>query len=131
VDHLSVSDWWRLDAGINAMDKKTRIATGQIDLIPNQHLGNDPDFQASLRSTFLVTPDVDVSVGLRTVDDLPSPVVPGYTEIDARVAWRALPNLEFSVSADNVLHASHPEVGDVASRREVRRSVFGTVRWAY
>jgi iron complex outermembrane receptor protein len=126
-----VSERWWLDAGLNAMGKKTRIATGQVDLIPNQHLGNDPDFQASVRSTFFVRPDLDLSVALRTVDDLPSPVVPGYTEIDARMAWRALPNLEFAVSAENLLDESHPEVGDPASRREVRRSVFGTVRWSY
>lgn len=127
----TVNDWWRLDAGLNAMAKKTRIAVGQVDLIPNQHLGNDPDVQASLRSTWFATPDIDISIGLRTVDDLPSPIVPGYTEVDARVAWRVAPNLELAVSGDSLLKASHPEVGDPATRRQVRRSVFGTVRWTY
>jgi iron complex outermembrane receptor protein len=127
----SVNDRWRLDAGVNALGKKTRVATGQVDLIPNQHIGNDPDFQASVRSTLFVTEDLDLSVGLRTVGELPNPLVPAYTEIDARVAWRPLPNLEFAVSAGNLLDESHPEVGVAASRREVRRSVFGTVRWSY
>jgi iron complex outermembrane receptor protein len=126
-----VTDWLRLDAGVSAMEKKTRVAVGQVDLIPNQHIGNDPDVQASLRSTILVKPDMDLSVSLRTVGELPSPVVPAYTELDARFAWRALPNLELSLSGENLLDKSHPEVGDPASRRLVRRSIFGTVRWSY
>jgi iron complex outermembrane recepter protein len=126
-----ISEMWRLDAGVNAMGKRTRIAVGQVDLIPNQHLGNDPDVQAMLRSTVYITPKVDFTVGFRMVGDLPSPAVPEYTEMDARLAWRALPNVELSVSGENLLNESHPEVGDVATRREVRRSVFGTVRWVY
>ncbi len=126
-----MSDWWRLDAGVNAMGKKTRVAAGQVDLIPNQHIGNDPAFQGSLRSTVFVTSDVDLSVAVRAVDDLPDPAVPAYAELDLRVAWRALPNLELAVSGENLLHESHAEVGDLATRREVRRSVFATARWAY
>ncbi len=125
------AEWLRLDAGVNAMEKKTRVAIGQVDLIPNQHIGNDPGIQASLRSTIFVTPEVDLNFAVRTVGDLPSPAVPAYTEVDARFAWRALPNLELAVSGENLLNANHPEVGDAASRRLVRRSVFGTVRWTY
>ncbi|MGE4063038.1 MAG: TonB-dependent receptor plug domain-containing protein [Rhodospirillaceae bacterium] len=126
-----ISDAWRLDAGVNALAKKTRIAIGQVDLIPNQHLGNDPEVQGQVRATYFVAPDLDLSIGLRAVDDLPSPVVPGYTELDARVAWRLLPNVELSVVGKNLLHKSHPEVGDVATRREIPRSVFGMVYWAF
>ncbi len=126
-----LAEWLRFDAGVNAMEKKTRVAIGQVDLIPNQHIGNDPGLQASLRTTIFVTPDVDVNIGVRTVGDLPSPVVPAYTELDARFAWRALPNLELAVSGENLLNKTHPEVGDAAGRRLVRRSVFATARWAY
>lgn len=126
-----INEWWRLDAGLNALGKKTRIAIGQVDLIPEQHLGNDPDLQASLRSTFLIAPNMDLSVAVRTVDDLPSPMVPGYTELDARFAWRMRQNLEFSIAGENLLDDSHGEANEIAIRREVRRSVFGTVRWSY
>lgn len=125
------AEWVRLDAGINAMEKKTHVAIGQVDLIPNQHIGNDPGIQASLRSTIFVTPEVDLNFAVRTVGDLPSPAVPAYTEVGARFSCRALPNLGLAVSGENLLNANHPEVGDAASRRLVRRSFFGTVRWTY
>jgi len=126
-----LSDRWRLDAGLNALKKRTRVALGQVDLIPNQHIGNDPDLQAAIRSTLFITAELDVSTSVRFVDELPSPLVPSYTELDARIAWRALPNVEISVSGTNLLDSAHPEVGDAASRRQVRRSFFGTVRWVY
>lgn len=63
-------------------------------------------------------------MGLRAVDELPSPSVPRYVELDARLGWRVTEGLELSLAGLNLLDSSHPEVGALPTRREVPRSIY-------
>jgi len=49
--------------------------------------------------------DLPAAPGSRAVDDLASPVVPGYVEADARLAWRVSESTELSVSGANLLES--------------------------
>ena len=65
---------------------------------------------------------------LRHVGELPSPIVPAYTELDLRIGWRPVPRLELSLDGRNLLHAHHAEFGFPGpARQEVPRSLFGRV----
>jgi iron complex outermembrane receptor protein len=128
---FAASDWWRIDFGLSTLEKRLKLKPGFVDLTTQQHVGNDPEIQGQLRNIVTFTPEIEAMVALRYVDDLPNPAVPDYTEMDARVAWRPTEDLEFSISGHNLLHKSHPELGAFPARREIPRTIYGTVRWAY
>jgi iron complex outermembrane receptor protein len=58
-------------------------------------------------------------------------VVPGYDEVDLRLAWRPLEQLEIAFLGENLLHDHHAEFSPLASRREIERSIFGKVTWGF
>ena len=74
---------------------------------------------------------VEFDAGLRYVDRLPAPPVPGYIELDARLAWSPIKNLELAIVGQNLLDNRHPEFGAPATRQEIQRSVYGKVTWSF
>jgi iron complex outermembrane receptor protein len=44
--------------------------------------------------------------------------------MDLRMAWQPRPNLELSVTGQNLLHRSHPEFGTAGVRQVFERAVF-------
>ncbi|UUZ46775.1 TonB-dependent receptor [Massilia sp. B-10] len=65
---------------------------------------------------------------MRKVAALDNPAVPGYTAIDARLAWRPRRDVELSLVGHN-LNGSHGEYGEVGTRTEVARSVAVKLVW--
>lgn len=126
-----VRPWWRLSAGFTLMQKNLDLKPGATQIALDQHMGNDPDHQFSLRSSINVFNDVDFDVGLRSVDDLPNPRIPSYLQLDVRVAWRVAPDLELSLSGFNLLDDRHPETGQPTERFEVPRTVLLAARWRF
>ena len=61
---------------------------------------------------------------LRHVSELSLPVVPSYTAMDVRFGWRVRPDLELSLTGQNLLGDGHGEFTDVTYRTELRRGVF-------
>lgn len=94
--------------------------------------GLSPSHQFSLRTSADIGRRIEVDSWLRYVDELQVAGIPGYTSLDARVAWQALPNLELSLVGQNLLDARHfefaSELGDIPLI-EVQRSVYLQVRW--
>src|SRR5687767_6030792 len=85
---------------------------------------NDPTHRFGLRTDLDLPRNVEVSLFLRSIGELPSPHVPAYTELNGRVGWRATPHFELSFAAQDLFHDHHPEFGAVAPRRvEFERSV--------
>ncbi len=72
--------------------------------------------------------DVDFDVTLRTVDDLTSPAVPGYTTMDVHFAWRLTPWAEIAVTGFNLFDAQRVQAGPLGTQRAIRRSVNGNLR---
>ncbi len=71
-----------------------------------------------------------VDAMLRYVAKLPSPESPSYTELSARVAWRASDALEFSLNGANLLDDTHVEYA-VPTARAIRRSIYAEARWTF
>ena len=72
--------------------------------------------------------------GVRYVDTLPAPHVPGYAELDLRLAWKPIQTVEVAIVGQNLLHSHHaefPESGAAAMRQEIERSVYGKVTWSF
>jgi iron complex outermembrane receptor protein len=119
-----VLDWWKLSAGLTVVRKDLHLEPGALNAALDQHQGNDPNYQWSLRSSMDLTDDVAWDVGLRRVDSLPDPAVPAYTALDTRIGWQVNEALELSLAGFNLLDDRHPETGPPASRGEIRRTVY-------
>jgi iron complex outermembrane receptor protein len=123
---------WRVSGGVTLLRKDLRLEPDSTDLVGtnNPQLSNDPDEQWMLRSSFSPWTAHDVDAIVRRVGDLPHPIVPAYTAVDVRYAWRARPDLEISLIGQNLFDRRHPEFGALPSRSEFERGVFLRARWS-
>jgi iron complex outermembrane receptor protein len=130
--NYGVARWWRLSAGLSTLHKDLRLEQGSRDIFGVQFAGNDPSYQASLRSSMDVADNIELDIYLRAVDDLPSPRVPGYAEADVRLGWRVTNSLELALEGSNLLHARHTEFIDPSLPvEEIPRSITASARWRF
>ncbi|MDB6168345.1 MAG: TonB-dependent receptor, plug [Verrucomicrobia bacterium] len=129
---------WRLHAGYRLLKERVEIKAGQFDLNNALNETSDPEQQFSLRSALDVTDHLEVNAAWRWVDARPAHagstpgLLPEYSELDVRVAWRPFEYCELSLVGKNLLHDQHPEYGYPAPDRvEIQRSIFGKVAWSY
>jgi iron complex outermembrane recepter protein len=132
-----VTDWWRLRAGFNTVHKDLHLVPGATDISIFQSAGQDPPYQAQLRSEMNISPDWEFNADLREVAHVERPftpvtviLVPSYFEADARIGWRVMDSLEISIDGYNLLHGRHLEVYDPSSYdpHYIERSVFLNIR---
>jgi iron complex outermembrane receptor protein len=71
-----------------------------------------------------------VDAMLRHIGDLPSPANQDYTELSARLAWRASESLELALSGFNLLDDRHSEYA-LPTAREIPRSIYAEARWVF
>lgn len=120
---------WRVSGGATFMNHTRKVKPGEVDLGGVPSLGNDPKRTAQLRTSWDVTPRHEVDVAMRHASDLPNPSMPGYTVVDARVAWRLAPSLELALEVKNLLDREYSEFGLPANRAIFERAVFLRARW--
>jgi iron complex outermembrane receptor protein len=75
---------------------------------------------------------VELDLGFHYVDALPLIEVDAYTNLDARLGWRATREVQISVIGQNLLDDRHAEfdaeyVETMPS--EIQRGVFGSISW--
>lgn len=108
---------WRLSAGLTLLESDLELDPLAIDLNGS---GLDPDYQVFLRSHARLAPDWTLDLQLRSIAEV-HPTIPGYTDLNARLAWR-LDSVELALVGSNLLDESHPETFDGAPPPlEVRR----------
>lgn len=98
-----------------------------------------PAHQFSLRSSWDPAPRVWFDAALYLASKLPRagkppfafPEVPAALRCDLRLAWEPRPELELSVTGQNLLDDRHPEFNPELwfPQIEIRRGVYGQVRW--
>jgi iron complex outermembrane receptor protein len=123
-----LAPWWRVTGGAAWMRKQFEGRPGAIDLSAGASLGQDPDYQLSLRSRMTLPEGVMLDLGLRAVDGLDSPQIDGYVEADARLGLKLTDSVELYVAGDNLLHAQHLESNDVQRGQWIARSVYAGTR---
>jgi iron complex outermembrane recepter protein len=128
--------WWRLNAGANWLHKNLHFEPGSAQAGGLAVAGNDPSYQASLRSTMLLAHNGLFELELRQIGPLPDPASPAYTELNARLAWTVSPSTELSVKGTNLIHPQHLEFGTTgaplqlgATGVESGRAFFIEARW--
>jgi iron complex outermembrane receptor protein len=131
-------DWWRLHAGYDFLKEHIHVRPGEVDFTHGLNETADPQNQVSFRSSMDLPEDMEFDTGLRWVDTLPinngptAATVPGYFELEARLAWHPTKDLEISVVGQNLLHDQHPEYGFPSPTQvQIERSVYGKIAWHF
>jgi iron complex outermembrane receptor protein len=118
------ADSWRLTGGLVLQEIRIGTLPGSLDASGAGGLGtNDPSHYWSLRSAHDLADNLQADLMLRRVGSLPHPVLPAYTELDARLAWQPRSNLELSLTGQNLLHRAHPEFGAPGVRQLIERAL--------
>ncbi|HEX8301957.1 TonB-dependent receptor plug domain-containing protein [Sphingomonas sp.] len=123
-----VTPWWRLTGSALWLHKEFELRPGQADLTGRASLGQDPDYQFSLRSQMTLPHGILFDAGLRAIDGLDTPQLDGYVEADARLAVRLSDKVELFVAGENLLHDSHLESNDAQRSQRIERSVWAGTR---
>ncbi|MFI4986672.1 MAG: TonB-dependent receptor plug domain-containing protein [Alphaproteobacteria bacterium] len=126
-----VTDWWRLAAGLNVQHEQLRFKTGSSGFGGLALAGNDPNYQASLRSSINFTKSVAWQADWRYVGALHTPRVPSYTELNMRLGWNISPSWEVAISGFNLLHARHEEFSLAPISEEPVRSFLVSTKWRF
>jgi iron complex outermembrane receptor protein len=116
--------WWRLSAGWTAQSIHLHAEPGVTTLGGLAQLGDDPCHWWSARSLLDLGRSAEFDVTVRQVGSLPSPQVPAYTAVDARLGWTPVRHLEIAVVGRNLLDEKHPEWGGAATRAEFEREGY-------
>lgn len=120
---------WRLAAGYNRLWKHLHFTADSSDR-NLANAGNDPARQFMLRSSHNLAHGVELDLFLRAISELPSPTVPGYVAVDARLGWTVRRGVEFSLIGNNLTDRRHPEFAS-AIGNELGRSIQARLRWDF
>lgn len=123
-----IADWWRMKPGYSLLIQKFHFDPGASGLLGVAQVGNDPRHRASLRSSMDIGTKINFDADLRYVSALPSPNVPSYIELGARIGWQFIESAELSLSGFNLLHKKHLEL-PATQANPVARSVFVALKW--
>lgn len=129
-----VNKWWELKGSVAYVHFDFWRKPGSRDLNTVQlYEGSSPGFQASAQSFFNLPRHFEFDQSFRYVGALPDLSVPAYETADVHLGWRPNPHVEFSLSGQNLLQASHIEFADQDPGLPVaiKRSAYGkvTYRW--
>ncbi len=120
---------WRTRASYTYQRVHVTLDPVSRDVTRGSAEANDPRHLFAVWQSLGAGP-FEVDVMLRRVGALPFPAIPAYTELDARLGWRASPAFDVSIAGRDLLHPHHPEFGpspSQARRAEPERSVRLTV----
>lgn len=133
-----VSADWQLRAGYDLLREHVRPKPGTTDLNHALNETADPENQIFLRSLVELEHGWQFDASWRWIDRLTinnggkPAVVPGYDELDVRIAWAVTAHWELSLVGQNLLHARHVEYGPTpGSQVEIDRSLLGKVLWRF
>lgn len=98
--------------------------------------GATPRHQLGVRSLFDLGANVELDAQFRhltRIRRLPPLVsgdgIPGYAELDLRLAWRPSRQIQLTVVGQNLLQDHHPEFGTPVQRGEIERGVYASISW--
>ena len=115
---------WRLNAGLVVQRLETSLLPGSKDSSGIIGLAtNDPDRHWLLRSSLDIRDDLQLNLHLRHSSSLPTPAVPGYSELELQLLWKPRHDTEVALLGQNLLHSRHVEFGG-AGRSEFERSLL-------
>ena len=126
-----VTDWWRLSAGFNIQHESLRFLPGNPGIAGLAFEADDPNHQASLRSSVDLGHGISWDADLRYVGKLPHPTVPDYGELNSRLGWKISETVDVSIAGFNLIHPHHVEFLEPGQSDEIPRSFLVEMRWRF
>jgi iron complex outermembrane receptor protein len=122
-------NWWRLEGSYSYLHMGLKTKPASVDTTTVNSLeGSSPNHQAVFQSLFDLGRNLDVSLAVRYVSALPAQHVDAYETVDARMAWRPVRHIEFSIAGRNLAQPSHAEFGgDPGPLIGIRRSIYAAL----
>ena len=124
---------WQLAASYSFLDLRLHALGADLNHGQLQQ-GATPRNQLSLRSSVDLPAGLQIDAqlrheaDLRTLPEIPAGTgIPGYTELNLRLAWHPGKGPELSVVGSNLLHDHHVEFGAPQSRSAIERSVYAKI----
>jgi iron complex outermembrane receptor protein len=127
-------DWWSIEGAYTALEIQAHRDSDSNDADAELIELRAPHHQFRAHSAMTLPAGLRLDIVGRYVDGLPDFNIPHYFALDARLAWRPRPNLEFSITGQNLLDDRHPEFWPTVletQRTEVQRSIFGKVEFRF
>jgi len=116
---------WRLRAGYMRLLQDLDLKPGSTDTMSVAAAeGSNPSNQWTLRSSFDLPHRMELDVTARHVSELSLPNVPGYLAVDVRWGWQPRPDVEVSITGQNLTGPPHGEFTAKTTRTAFSRAVF-------
>lgn len=126
--NYDVNPRWRLSAGVAALHKNFGLRPGVVDFADQAFIGDDPDYQVTLRSNADLTDSVQLDVRMRIVDDLQPSGIQSYADADVRLGWMVNAATELSLTASNIFDNHRFESAPSIRALAIGRSVLLSLR---
>jgi len=126
-------EWWRWDANYSFLKSNFN------NMDAEDSIGASPQHQASLRSSLSPLTDFNFDIFLRYIDQnkavgfFGTTIIESYFSLDIHMAWRPLPNLELSLTGQNLLSEHHQEYQQetYTTPTEIDRGMYGKLAWSF
>jgi iron complex outermembrane receptor protein len=128
---FSVRAWWQAHTAYSYLWEQFSRDAESRDLSGGASEANDPAHLFSVRSSFDLPGNVEADAFFRFASTLPQPRVARYAEMNMRLGWRARPNWELSLVAQNLLHPRHEEFAAGTPRELFERGAFVRSLWRF
>jgi iron complex outermembrane receptor protein len=131
---LEVIKNWRISIGADALYKEFKVKPGHIDVSNLEAAGQDPSYQAQVRSEANLTSWLEFDADVRAVGRYDYGGAPAYVEGDARAAIRLARGVELSIDGRNLFNPRHLEAiqtFESLPSRYIPRTVFARLRWGF
>ena len=130
--------WWQVHASYDLLRENIRVKPGASDLNNALNETADPVHQSSLSTSLNLPHGLTLDARLRWIDPLrinnggAPATVPGYSELNARLAWQVTKAWELALVGQNLLHRQHFEYGVPGpADDEIQRNVYGEAAWHF
>lgn len=128
------TDDWQLTGTYSYLEPNFRLRETSQDYRSLQAAGNNPVHQATLRSYWNLSAQLEWDLMNYYVDQLTTGNIPSYWRLDTHLGWRPLSELELNLGVRNLLDKQHPEFGVSEGGvilSEVPRTVYLQVKYKF
>ncbi len=137
---LEISAAWRVTEGLTFTGAYSLLRmnldrdSDSQDPTSEEAERQSPRNQAYLRSSWNITKEIGLDAVLRYVDVVPGWDAESYVDMDARLGWNITPDLEISITGQNLLHRRRRESGPTMlgnQSSEIQRGVYLSLSWRF